>query len=159
MISAERKLQLIEGTAPADYFIHIGFATASQDRVDQHFGSSRTLMIYGVSAERASLFEVVQFKSAEPGHDTGKLTARFEALQGCSAVYCMACGPSVMSQLKAMNVQVLTLESGTSIHDLLVDLQQQIRSGASGWLGKAVRQAQSLDGEAGRLSAMLDEDW
>lgn len=159
MIEAERKLQLIEGDSPERFLTQVAFATADQESVDQHFGSCRSLMIYGIDSDRAALQQVVQFKHLQPGHDQGKLEARFDALKSCCAVYCIACGPSVISQLRAQGVQALKVAEGTAIHELITDLQQQIQQGATGWLARAIRSAQPEQESTSRLASMLDEEW
>lgn len=157
MISAERKLQLIDDNAPESFLAQVAFATADQESVDQHFGSCRSLMIYGLDGEKAALQQVIQFKSLQPGHDTGKLEARFEALANCCAVYCIACGPSVITQLRGLGVQALKVAEGTAIDELITDLQQQIRQGPSGWLARAI--AKTEQESQTRLASMLDEEW
>ena len=156
MNPAERKLQLIEGSGSTSFLTQIAFSTADQETVDQHFGSCRSLMIYGLDGEKAALQQVVQFKSLQPGHDSGKLEARFDALKACTAVYCIACGPSVINQLRTLGVQALKVAEGTSIHELITDLQRQIQQGATGWLAQATKAEPDA---ATRLTSMLDEDW
>ncbi len=159
MIQAERKLQVIDGALPNEPLLQVAFASADQLTVDQHFGSCRSFMIYGLAETSASLTQVVQFKQLEAGHDTGKLEARYEALQGCSAVYCMACGPAVINQLRGMGIQALKIAEGTPIHELISELQQQLRQGPTGWLKRAYQAAQPESSQPDRLASMLDEEW
>ncbi|WP_242467254.1 NifB/NifX family molybdenum-iron cluster-binding protein [Ectothiorhodospira shaposhnikovii] len=135
----------------------IAFASTDLKRVDQHFGSAQCLAIYRLEGEGSALVEAVQFgMQARDGHED-KLMAKFDALQGCAAVYCEAAGASAVKQLLALGVQPLKVAHGTRIGPLLGELQDVIRDGCPPpWLAKAMQQGRS---DPDRFDAMAAEPW
>ena len=80
--------------------LRVAFASADHKRVDQHFGSCASLLIYSVAPDRAELLQVTEF-NIEQGHNQGKLDSRMAVIADCFAVFCTAVGESVFRQLLA----------------------------------------------------------
>ena len=59
----------------------VAFASADHKRVDQHFGSCASLLIYRVAPDRAELLQVTEF-NVEQGHNQGKLDSRVAVIAG-----------------------------------------------------------------------------
>lgn len=157
MSHSTRCLSLIEGEHERNLF-EVAFATSDRLVVDQHFGSARSLAIYGVGREQQHLRSVIEFTDLrQDGHEE-KLTGRLRSLQGCLAVYCCACGGSAVRQLLALGVQPVTVREGVRIADLMQSLQQELRAGPSSWLVRAIRRRQPLRGGE-RFDVMEAEGW
>lgn len=86
-----------------------------------------------------------------------KLAAKLEALRGCSAMFCLAVGASAVRQLLAQDIQPIKVRPGTSIRELLADLQDQLKDEPPAWLAKAVRRRDGSD--PARFDAMDSEGW
>jgi len=160
-----------------DAAFRVGFASTDLKTVNQHFGSTPSLVVFAVDMERTRLLEVYRFGEAEnrretakpvkvpvmPNAPTGaldyedKLAAKIESLEGCIAVYSQAVGASAVGQLKAQGIQPVKVSSGAEIGDLLESLQYELRMGPNAWLAKAIRTQISVDPK--RFDDMEAEGW
>ncbi len=138
--------------------LKIAFATSDRQGVDQHFGSARSLAIFGVSSEQQHLLSVVEFGDLHQDGHEDKLASKISVLQGCLAVYCRACGGSAVRQLLALGIQPIKVEEGASIVELISALQHELKEGPSGWLAKAIARQHEDEG-VGRFDAMEAEGW
>lgn len=155
-MSWRRHLRIVNApTDPAPAGVKVAFATADRRRVDQHFGTAPSLVIYAVTPAEATLVSVAQFGEVD-GHED-KLAVRMAALEGCVAVYCQAVGGSAIRQLLARGVQPLRVEGIVSIDRLLQELRSEWRAAPAGWLTKALRRHEGDDHH--RFAAMEAEGW
>lgn len=137
--------------------LKVAFATSDRNTVNQHFGSARSLAIYGIGLEDERLLKVVEFGDLSQDGNEDKLSIKLEVLSECIAVYCRACGASAVRQLLAIGVQPVKVSEGAQITDLISALQQELKEGPSNWLAKAIRRHQLDDGN--RFDAMESEGW
>ncbi|NOS87484.1 MAG: nitrogen fixation protein NifX [Methylococcaceae bacterium] len=140
-----------------DTAIKVAFATTDMETVNQHFGSAQSFALYAVDIEHAQLLEVAQFGELKEDGNEAKLSVKIALLDGCAAVYCQAVGGSAINQLIAKGIQPVKVHEGSTIKDLCVDLQNEMKAGPSSWLAKALQQQQGLD--PGRFARMADEAW
>ena len=140
-----------------DTAIKVAFATTDMETVNQHFGSAQSFALYAVDIEQAQLLEVAQFGELKEDGNEAKLSVKIDLLDGCAAVYCQAVGGSAINQLLAKGIQPVKVHEGSTIKDLCVDLQNEMKAGPSSWLAKALQQQQGLD--PGRFARMADEAW
>ena len=104
--------------------LNIAFASSNQEDLDEHFGSCHQFTIYSLSPQSAELLRNVQFTAQEEdSHSRQKINDRLKALQGCFAVYCLACGNPVRQQLMADNIRVVIQAQPTPITTLLAKIQ------------------------------------
>jgi len=156
----QRHLRILPGRTEAPAMLptlKVAFATSDRKHVDQHFGSASAFVIYAVTPEQAVLLEVAQFENLLQDSHEDKLAAKLALLEGCAAVYCQAVGGSAIRQLLQRSIQPLRVEEGAVIDHLLGELQQEWRTGGSGWLAKAA-QGRPADGLY-RFAAMEAEGW
>lgn len=137
--------------------IKVAFATADMLHVNQHFGSAKSFAIYAVDPLQAQMLEVAQFGELAQDGNEAKLADKINLLAGCAAVYCQAVGASAIKQIVAQGIQPIKVHEGSSIKDLLCDLQQEMQSGPSSWLAKAMMQHQPPNLQ--RFDAMEAEGW
>lgn len=134
----------------------IAFASNNRQQVNQHFGATEAFVFYEVEPDRAQLVEVVEFTTAQMDGNEAKLSARIALLDGCAAVYCQAIGGSAIQQLLAHHIQPLKVESGTSIKELLEELQHHLHSDSPpAWLSKYFKRQALVD----RFATMAAEGW
>lgn len=81
-----------------EWSMKVAFASSDYRHVDQHFGATPRLVVYGVKADRVTLIRVVDF-SVENGHQTEKIARRIHALEDCVTLFCVAIGDAVFRQL------------------------------------------------------------
>ena len=124
----------------------LAFASSDGARVDDHFGAARRFHVYSLNGENHQRNAIIQCDVGE-GHDTGRLSRRIAALQGCRAVLCTEIGQGALRQLRQAGIDVVRVEEGASITSLLADW-------AAGRIGLAPG---STDGS--RFERFLDEWW
>lgn len=156
MASPTRQLQILDDEDDGT-LLRIAFASSDRETVDQHFGSSRSFVIYGVNPQRAQLQSVVEFGDLDQDGNEDKLVTKLELLDGCIAVYCRACGASAVRQLLAIGVQPVKVAEPARIAELIEVLQAELREGPSAWLAKAIRRTR--EGDQQRFDAMAAESW
>ncbi len=158
-MTGKRKLHIEPRPDGKHFSLKIAFATQDRQHVDQHFGSAAGVLIYGVSKQTWSLLEAVEYVSGGDTHD--RLPQRILDLHGCVAIYCNACGAAAIRQLLEQQIHPVKVLAGHGIHELLTDIQQQLKGQPMGWLGRAMklREQQEQVPVNKRLSQLMDEEW
>ena len=155
MTPLERQLKVIE-SAPEPEILRVAFATTDREYVNQHFGSARAFVIYGVNEGNARVVSICEFGDQPQDEGDEKLGPRIDQLRDCAAVYCRACGASAVRQLLLQGIQPVRVTGDASIRDLLTALQEELRAGPSSWLAKAIRRQGSGEG---RFDSMESDGW
>ena len=160
----QRRMQVIDGSAPdkdevefMDTALKIAFATSDMAHVNQHFGSAKSFAVYAINPDEARLLEASQFGQLDQDGNEDKLVSKMAVLEGCAAVYCHAIGASAVKQLVARGVQPVKVSDNVAISDLIEMLQDEMRSGPSSWLAKAIDKQKGPD--MGRFDEMEAEGW
>jgi nitrogen fixation protein NifX len=163
-MALQRRMQIIDGSTPGvedanfvDSALKIAFATSDMVHVNQHFGSAKSFAVYAINPDDFRLLEASQFGQSDQDGNEDKLAAKLEILQGCAAVYSHAIGASAVRQLAAQGVQPVKVGDNIAICDLVEMLQDEMRSGPSSWLAKAIAQMKSPD--MSRFDDMEAEGW
>jgi nitrogen fixation protein NifX len=120
MNNLQRNLTVTTGS---EWALRVAFASSDLQHVNQHFGSTPRLVIYGVKPDRIHLLQVTDFM-VQPGHDLDKLSSRISALDGCLSLYCVAVGEVAFQQLLRIGVRAVSVPTTTVIANLLTELQQ-----------------------------------
>lgn len=129
--------------------MQVAFASSDYHHVDQHFGASTRLVVYGVKQDQVQLLRVAEF-SAESGHQQEKIACRMAALEDCVTLYCLAIGDSVFRQLLEIGVRAIKVPQDTDIAHLLKQTQQH-------W-SAAERQVTRHRRDPGRFDKLLAGD-
>jgi nitrogen fixation protein NifX len=159
-MALERHLKILDSGTEASWMdaaLRVAFASTDMKHVDQHFGAAESFAIYVVDMERTQLLEVAQFGQLEQDGNEDKLAAKLDALEGCIAVYSQAAGASAVAQLKARGIQPVKVSAGAPIADLLVTLQEELRSGPAAWLARAIDSQRPVD--PSRFDQMEADGW
>ena len=135
----------------------IAFCTDDMKTVNQHFGSAKTFAIYAVDLEQSTLLEVAEFGKLDQDGNEDKLATKIGLLDGCAAVYCEAVGASAIHQLMAAGIQPVKVYRGSQITDLITDFQNELRSGPSAWVAKAL--ARQGGGSPNKFAEMEADGW
>ncbi|SEF62074.1 NifB/NifX family molybdenum-iron cluster-binding protein [Vibrio hangzhouensis] len=161
MTAKKRKLHVEPRPDCSDLLVNVAFATSDRHKVDQHFGSAKGMLIFGIGKSEWHLLEAIEYPDVHS--DTHqKLPHRIRDLKGCAAVYCVACGASAVRQLLGEDISPVKVDSGQDIHRLLSQLQAQLKARPSGWLFRSVtkhKQPKSNESAQNRLEDLMDEDW
>lgn len=159
-MSLTRRMHVVHGEQqqmPMETSLKIAFATTDMKHVNQHFGSAKSFAIYAVNPEQAEFLEAAQFGALVQDGNEDKLAVKFDLLKECAAVYCQAVGASAVKQLVALGIQPVKVQENSPIQQLLEELQNELRSGPSSWVARAIKQQSG--GDAKHFDEMADEDW
>lgn len=160
-MSLERQLKILdcdtESSRWMDAAIKVAFASTDMKVVNQHFGSAESFAIYAIDMEHIQLLEVNQFGQLIQDGNEDKLVAKLNVLDGCVAVYSQAVGASAVAQLTSRGIQPVKVSQGAEILYLLKSLQEELRSGPTAWLARAIESQTPVDPT--RFDAMEDEGW
>ncbi|MGR9116018.1 MAG: nitrogen fixation protein NifX [Gammaproteobacteria bacterium] len=159
-MSLTRRMHVVQceqQQTPMDTSLKIAFATTDMKHVNQHFGSAKSFAIYAVNPDHTEFVEAAQFGQQVQDGNEDKLAVKFDLLKDCVAVYCQAVGASAVKQLVALGIQPVKVQEGSPIQKLVEDLQNELRSGPSSWLARAIKQQSGAD--SSRFDEMADEDW
>ena len=152
-----RVIRSTDGDETMEQALKIAFASSDTTNVNQHFGSAKCFAIFEVTPSTAEPVEVNQFGELAQDGNEDKLDIKMKMLEGCTAVYCQAAGPSAIKRLLAIGVQPVKVSEGSDIKQLLSDIQQEMKSGPTGWLAKAMQKHKKAD--SSRFDAMEVEGW
>lgn len=159
-MTVARRMQVVltqEQKMPMETAIKVAFATTDMVHVNQHFGSARSFAVYAVDPEQSEMLEAAQFGDLAQDGNEDKLSVKLQLLEGCAAVYCQAVGASAIKQIVAQGIQPIKVHEGSTIKDLISDLQNEMKSGPSTWLAKAIGRHQAPD--PNRFDSMEEEGW
>jgi len=159
-MSLTRRMQVVlstEQSMPMETAIKVAFATTDMVHVDQHFGSAQSFAIYAVDPENFQIIEAAQFGALQQDGNEDKLAVKLKLLDGCSAVYCQAVGASAIKQIVSHGIQPIKVHEGCTINQLINDLQNEMKSGPSSWLVKAISQTKGPN--IHRFDEMENEGW
>lgn len=159
-MSLTRRMHVVQSEqqqVAMDTSLKIAFASTDMAHVNQHFGSAKSFAIYAINPEQIEFVEAAQFGKLEQDGNEDKLAVKFDLLKGCSAVYCQAVGASAVKQMMALGIHPVKVNEDTPIQKLLDDLQNELRSGPSSWLARAIKQ--QTGGDSSRFDEMAEEDW
>lgn len=158
-MTTERKLHIEPQPQAGEFAIKVAFATANRRQVEQHFGSARGMLIYGVDKTEWRILAAIEYAEGEQrAHD--RLPARIADLAECAAVFCNACGASAIRQLLDRGIHPVKVAEGADIHTLLQQLQQELQGKPMGWLARSLKHIERApSNEAERLQALMDEEW
>lgn len=96
----------------------IAFATSNNVDLDAHFGSCPAMSLYRLTPDGCEHIKSVEFTAVE-GHNQQKINDRLTILNGCFAVYCLACGNPVRKQLMAQGTRVVIYPEQSSIESVI----------------------------------------
>ena len=140
-----------------DTAIKVAFATTDMVHVNQHFGSAKSFAVFAVDPENSEMLEAAQFGELAQDGNEDKLSVKLQLLDGCAAVYCQAVGASAIKQIVNHGIQPIKVHEGCTIKELISDLQNEMKSGPSSWLAKAISQHKGPN--LARFDEMETEGW
>ena len=125
----------------------VAFATHDLHRVDAHFASAKTFMVFEVRPDSHVLLEAVQFDAtsnedgvhSEDGED--RLSAKINALEGVSLLFVRAIGGPAAARVIAARVHPVKLAEAEPIPQVVARIQAMMKGAPPPWLRKVMREA------------------
>lgn len=150
-------VQTEEETKFMETALKVAFATSDMQTVNQHFGSAKSFAVYAIDPDNARMLEAAEFGILSQDGNEAKLSVKLDLLEGCAAVYCQAIGASAINQIIARGIQPVKVHEGSKIMDLIVDLQNEMKAGASSWVAKAINKPKGNNSD--RFKQMEEDGW
>lgn len=128
----------------------VAFATHDLHRVDAHFASARTFMLFEVSADHHTLLEAIQFDAVsdedgvhatEDGDD--RLAAKIEALDGVALLFIRAIGGPAAARVVRRMVHPIKLSESEPIAQVISRVQAMMKGTPPPWLRKVMQRAEA----------------
>lgn len=150
-----RRLQVIEAEeehSVAGGALKIAFATQDLHRVDSHFGSAPSIVIYEVGPSDYRFLEAVQFDqiSSQNGihvDDTDgedRIGAKVEAITGCAMLFSLAIGGVAAARVVNNKVYPLKLPQPEAITDVIGRVQTMMKGTPPPWMRKLLNKGTSM---------------
>jgi nitrogen fixation protein NifX len=115
--------------------MRVGIATQDLARIDAHFGWTRHLMIYEVSAEGYRHLRTASFRQGlTPDGNHDKLLPRLKAVTGCTLVFVADIGPDGERGLARQKTAPMRQFAGQPIAVALEALRDSLRATPNRWL-------------------------
>jgi nitrogen fixation protein NifX len=150
-----RRLHLIDSSPdePASELtgaLKIAFCTQDLRRVDSHFGSAPSIVIYEVGPKDHRFVEAMQFDTVsaqdgvhvEEGDD--RIGAKVEAISGCAMLFSLAIGGVAAARVVNAKVYPLKLPKIEAITDVIGRVQVMMNGTPPPWMRKMLSKDQSL---------------
>ena len=150
-----RRLHLIESNAEDTKdeltgALKIAFCTQDLRRVDSHFGSAPSIVIYEVGPTDHRFVEAVQFDTVsaqdgvqvEEGDD--RIGAKVDAIAGCAILFSLAIGGVAAARVVNAKVYPLKLPKMEAISDVIGRVQVMMNGTPPPWMRKLLRKDQAL---------------
>ncbi|XTZ36578.1 NifB/NifX family molybdenum-iron cluster-binding protein [Salmonella enterica] len=134
-----------------EWSMKVAFASSDFHHVDQHFGATPKLVVYGVKERDVTLLRVVEFSVAQ-GHQQEKISSRIHALEDCVTLYCVAIGETVFRQLLQIGVRAVRVPADTTIVGLLQEIQHY-------WYDKEQRKNSRARHPERFMQFLQEEEW
>lgn len=164
MRNSRRKLSVEPRPQMNQFSFNVAFTTQDRQHVDQHFGTAKCVLVYGIGPENHALLEAIEYRDVDENRHE-KLPLRIHDLEvlDCAAIYCNACGVSAIKQLLEGGVNPVKVQVGLSIRSLITELQKELVGEPTGWV-KRVLKSKVQAKEPGfsqhqRLEQLMDEEW
>jgi nitrogen fixation protein NifX len=130
--------------------LKIAFCTQDLRRVDSHFGSAPSIVIYEVSPKEHRFVEAVQFDTVsaqdgvhvEEGDD--RIGAKVDAITGCAMLFSLAIGGVAAARVVNNKVYPLKLPKIEAITDVIGRVQVMMNGTPPPWMRKMLSKDQSL---------------
>jgi len=120
----------------------VAFTSSTGDRIDQHFGQCTSFHVWEIGPDTAQLLTTVSaVTTAEDEED--RITARANAISGCSIVYTMQIGGPAAAKLVARKIHPMKTTTETPVSDVIGKLQHVLRENPPPWLRKAMNSRNS----------------
>ena len=145
-----RRLHLIEGEAEEMGALRIAFCTQDLRRVDAHFGSAPSIIIYEVGQDDFRFLEAAQFDdvSAQDGthieDGSDRIGAKIEAVAGCAMLFSLAIGGVAAARMVNAQVYPLKLPAPEAIADVIGRVQTMMKGTPPPWMRRLLTKDRSL---------------
>lgn len=111
----------------------IAFASSTGEKIDQHFGWSKTFYLYDVDRESATLLKSID-SSEEPEEEVAKLTYKIGTIEEADIMYCTQIGPKASKMVQAAGIHPVRVAEGEDLAGAIGQIQEMLAGQPPIWL-------------------------
>lgn len=111
----------------------IAFASQTGEKVDQHFGWSKTFYLYDIDQDSAEFIKAID-SSEEPQEEKAKLNYKIGTIQEADIMYCTQIGPTASKMVQAAGIHPVRVSEGEEISQAISKLQEMLQDNPPMWL-------------------------
>lgn len=113
--------------------MRIAFASSTGEKIDQHFGWSKTFHLYEVDKEDATLLKVIE-SSDEPEEEVAKLNYKIGTIEEADILYCTQIGPKASKMVQAAGIHPVQVKEGEDLLGAIGQIQEMLNTQPPLWL-------------------------
>lgn len=115
----------------------VAFTSSDGTKIDQHFGMATDFHLWEVGPREAKpLGSVTALTTA--GDEEDRISARANAIAGCTLVYTMQIGGPAAAKLVARRIHPMKTQEEVPVSEVIQKLQQVLQGTPPPWLRKAM---------------------
>lgn len=118
----------------------IAFASSTGEKIDQHFGWSKTFYLYDVDKENATLLKTID-SSEEPEEEVAKLNYKIGTIEEADIMYCTQIGPKASKMVQAAGIHPVRVAEGEDLAGAVAQLQEMLAGEPPIWLMRIYHKA------------------
>ncbi len=124
--------------------MRIAFASSTGEKIDQHFGWSKTFYLYEVDGGSATLLKTID-SSDEPEEEIAKLNYKIETIEEADIMYCTQIGPKASKMVQAAGIYPVRVAEGEALDGAIAQLQEMLNTQPPIWLLRIHHKAQQRE--------------
>jgi nitrogen fixation protein NifX len=122
--------------------MNIAFASSNGEKIDQHFGWSKTFYLYKIGKEKSEFLSIID-SSNEPEGEREKLNYKIGTISEADIMYCTQIGPTASKMIQAAGVHPVRIAEGETLQDAILNLQDMLNDSPAPWLLRIYHKAES----------------
>jgi nitrogen fixation protein NifX len=111
----------------------IAFASSTGEKIDQHFGWSKTFYLYEVDKDGAELIKTID-SSEEPEEEVAKLNYKIGTIEEADIMYCTQIGPKASKMVQAAGIHPVRVAEGEELAGAIAQLHEMLNTQPPMWL-------------------------
>jgi nitrogen fixation protein NifX len=120
--------------------MRIAFASSTGEKIDQHFGWSKTFYLYEIGKESATLLKTID-SSEEPEEEVAKLNYKIGTIEEADIMYCTQIGPKASKMVQAAGIHPVRVAEGEDLAGAVAQLQEMLSGQPPIWLMRIYHKA------------------
>ena len=113
--------------------MNIAFASSTGEKIDQHFGWSKTFYLYKVDKEGAELIKTID-SSEEPEEEVAKLNYKIGTIEEADIMYCTQIGPKASQMVQAAGIHPVRVAEGEDLQGAIAQIHEMLNTQPPMWL-------------------------
>lgn len=124
--------------------MYIAFASSNGEKIDQHFGWSKSFHLYKVDENSSELVKVID-SSEEPEEEKAKLNYKIGTISEADIMYCTQIGPTASKMVQSSGIHPARVQEGEPIEKAIGELQEMLNTNPPLWLMRILHKSKQKE--------------